>query len=461
MKNYDVIIVGTGSAAIFTALELTRHSDSGKILMLERGRDITQRQCLANAKEIPCIHCQNCALLCGWGGAGAYSDGKLTLSSEVGGFLDEYLPQEEITQLISYVDQFYCQFGAPKKVYGTDTEAILELQRKASLHDLALIPSKIRHMGTDRCKEILKGFRQYLEDKVDILFETEVQEILVQKKKAIGVRTADGEEIFSKFLVVAPGRAGANWLKKEAARLKLATLKNPVDIGLRIETPAAVMEPLTRITYEPKLIFHSRRFDDRVRTFCMNPYGQVVMEYCQGVHLVNGHSYSRTKTENSNFALLVSTRFTEPFDRPIAYGRYLARLANFLSGGIIVQRLGDLSMGRRSTAQRLKRNLIVPSLPEATPGDLSFVLPYRYLSNIIEMLEAMNNLTPGLNSRHTLLYGIEAKFYSLRLQLTNSFETPISHLYAIGDGAGLTRGLMQASVSGVVAARSIRSKFCS
>jgi len=220
-----------------------------------------------------------------------------------------------------------------------------------------------------------------------------------------------------------------------------------------------VIEPLTKVTYETKLIFHSKRFDDRVRTFCMNPYGKVVSEYCQGVHLVNGHSYAESKTENTNFALLVSTCFTEPFDRPISYGRYLARLANFLSGGIIVQRLGDLLMGRRSTAERLKRNVITPSLPEATPGDLSFVLPYRYLSNILEMLEAMNNLTPGLNSRHTLLYGLEVKFYSLRLQLSNTFETPIHNLYAIGDGAGLTRGLMQSSISGIVAARGVRQRL--
>ncbi|MEW5802438.1 MAG: NAD(P)/FAD-dependent oxidoreductase [bacterium] len=459
MEKYDVIIVGTGPAAIFTALELIRQNDRARVLMLEKGLDIGQRQCLAAERKIACHRCQPCALLSGWGGAGAYSDGKLTLSSDVGGSLAEYLSPKEMEELICYVDQFYCGFGAPEYVYGTDAEAIIQLQRKASLHNLTLIPSRIRHMGTDQCLEVLKAFRQYLDSKVEARFTTPVQEILIQNGSAIGVRTGAGEKIFSDFVVVAPGRVGANWLKREADRLHLITLKNPVDIGVRVEAPAAVMEPLTQITYEPKLIFHSRRFDDRVRTFCMNPYGKVVNEYCQGIHLVNGHSYARSKTENTNFALLVSTNFTEPFDRPISYGRYLARLANLLSGGIIVQRLGDLLTGRRSTADRIKRNVIHPSLPEATPGDLSFVLPYRYLSNIIEMLEVMDNLAPGLNSRHTLLYGLEVKFYSLRLKLTQSFETPVSNLYAIGDGAGLTRGLMQASISGVVAARSIKRKM--
>jgi len=459
MEKYDVIIVGTGPAAIFTALELTRDNDRARVLMLEKGMDIGHRLCPASEQKIACHRCQPCALLSGWGGAGAYSDGKLTLSAEVGGSLDEYLPPEEIEELIRYVDQLYCGFGAPEYVYGTDAEAIIQLQRKASLHDLALIPSRIRHMGTDQCLEVLKSFRQHLDSRVDVLFGTPVKEILVRNESAAGVRTGAGQEMFSDFVVVAPGRVGATWLKREADRLHLATLKNPVDIGVRVEVPAAVVEPLTQVTYEPKLIFHSRRFDDRVRTFCMNPYGKVVIEYCQGIHLVNGHSNSRSKTENTNFALLVSTNFTEPFDRPISYGRYLARLANLLSGGIIVQRLGDLMMGRRSTVDRMKRNVIIPSLPEATPGDLSFVLPYRYLSNIIEMLEAMNNLAPGLTSRHTLLYGLEVKFYSLRLKLSSTFETPVRNLYAIGDGAGLTRGLMQASISGVVAARSIKQKI--
>ncbi len=459
MKQYDVIIIGTGPAGIFTALELVKNNPLINILMVEMGLDINNRQCISASKEMACKRCECCNLLSGWGGAGAYSDGKLTLSPAVGGYLEEYISHELLTELIGYVDEIYCRFGAPQKVFGTDKEAILQLQSQASLYNLTLIPSQIRHMGTDRCVEILKGFRQFLDNKVDISFEASVQQILTQNGKVIGVRISDGHEIHAKFIVVAPGRVGANWLKKEAERLKLDTLKNPVDIGVRVEAPAAVMEPLTKITYEPKLIFHSRRFDDRVRTFCMNPYGKVVMEYCQGIHLVNGHSYSGTKTGNTNFALLVSTCFTEPFNRPISYGRYLARLANFLSGGIIVQRLGDLLMGRRSTKERLKRNVITPSLSEATPGDLSFVLPFRYLSNIIEMLEAMDNLSPGLNSRHTLLYGLEVKFYSLRLQLSNSFETQISNLFAIGDGAGLTRGLMQASVSGVITARGIINRL--
>lgn len=269
----------------------------------------------------------------------------------------------------------------------------------------------------------------------------------------------NGDELQSRFLILAPGREGSRWLEEEAKKLGLTLLNNPVDIGVRVEVPASVFEPLTRITYEPKLIFYSKRFDDKVRTFCVNPYGEVVKEYLKGIWTVNGHSYADRKTNNTNFALLVSTYFTEPFDEPISYGRYIAQLANFLGNGVIVQRLGDLLSGRRSTQSRIAKGVVQPTLNDATPGDLSFVIPYRYLYDIMEMLEALDRLAPGVNSRHTLLYGVEVKFYSMRLKLTDHLETEIDNVFAIGDGPGVSRGLIQSSVSGVIAAREILKRL--
>ncbi|MDH4232259.1 MAG: FAD-dependent oxidoreductase, partial [Nitrospirota bacterium] len=301
--------------------------------------------------------------------------------------------------------------------------------------------------------------KEDIQKKADIIFRAEVSEVITAKGKYRGIRLRDGREFLSDYLILSPGREGSRWLEEEAKKLDLTLLQNPVDIGVRVEVPASVMEPLTTVTYEPKLVFYSKRFDDKVRTFCVNPYGEVVKEYLKDVWTVNGHSYAERKTNNTNFALLVSTYFTEPFDEPISYGRYIARLANFIGKGVIVQRLGDLLAGRRSTPERISKGVVQPSLKDATPGDLSFVLPYRYLSNIMEMLEALDSLAPGVNSRHTLLYGVEVKFYSMKLNLSNALETEIQNIFAIGDGAGVSRGLIQASASGVVAAREISRRL--
>ena len=282
-----------------------------------------------------------------------------------------------------------------------------------------------------------------------------VKEIICQDNKVLGVRLGDGKTIEADYLICCPGRTGADWMQTEAKRLGLTGYNNPVDIGVRVEVPAVLMEKLTDKIYESKLIYFTKQFDDRVRTFCMNPYGVVVTESYENLVTVNGHSFSGMKTENTNFALLVSKSFTEPFNEPIRYGRYIASLANMLGDGVLVQRLGDLLMGRRSTTERIKRGLVRPTLAEATPGDLSLVLPYRYLLAIIEMLEALDKLVPGINSRHTLIYGAEVKFYSFRLNLKSNLETTIKNLYAAGDGAGVTRGLVQASATGLLAARSI------
>jgi len=449
----DVVIVGCGPAGIFTALELTQRSNL-KIIMVDKGPDIEERICLTRMGR-DCAGCSPCAMLCGWGGAGAFSDGKLTLSADVGGWLENYVGREKLLRLIDYVDEMYLTFGAPTTVFGTDADVIEELQRRAQLAGLKLIPVRIRHLGTEKCADVIKAMRDYLSQRVRIITERQVTRVLVDGSAAAGVELADGTKIRAKYVVLAPGRSGAEWLKKVTRELDLKAYNNPVDIGVRVEVPAPVMEPLTKYLYEPKLIYYSKCFDDQVRTFCFNPYGEVITEFYEDVVTVNGHSFLNKKTKNTNFAILVSTSFTEPFKEPIAYGKYIARLANLLSGGIIVQRLGDLEEGRRSTPERIKRNVVEPTLKSATPGDLSFVLPYRYLANILEMLQAMDKLTPGVYSRYTLLYGVEVKFYSSRLELTKELETKVSNLYAIGDGAGITRGLVQASASGVIVARSI------
>ena len=451
--KYDVIIVGAGPAGIFSALEITEKNNLN-VLILDRGQDINQRRCPAS-RGFECIHCDPCAVLSGWGGAGAYSDGKLTLSTEVGGWLNQYVSPKELGKLVEYVDSVYLKFGANERVYGEDVEKVDEIERKASLAGLKLIRQKIRHMGTEKCVETLQKMRQELNNKIVFQPETEVKSLIVENNAARGIETVNGEKFFGKYVIIAPGRSGAEWLQSEAQVLGLKTVNNPVDVGIRVEVLAPVMEELTTALYEPKLVYYSRLFDDQLRTFCVAPYGEVTTESYDGVLTVNGQSYAERKTENTNFAILVSTSFTEPFKEPIAYGKYVARLSNLLSGGVVIQRLGDLVSGRRSTPERIARSVVTPTLKNATPGDLSFVLPYRYLSDIREMLQALDLIAPGIHSRDTLLYGIEVKFYSSRLLLNNSLETKIHNLFTIGDGAGVTRGLVQASSSGVIVAREI------
>lgn len=462
--KYDVIIVGAGPSGIFTALELIKKKGV-RILLLEKGRglkeriELIQNSELRTPEKVDRQNSESSPTISGWGGAGAFSDGKLTLSSEVGGFLYRYFGKEELTKLIDYVDRFYVMHGAPEQVYGSDTTEIEKLKIKASQNNLKLIPTRIRHIGTDRCPEILQNFENSLEGKIEIKFNSRVESIIQNDSKIRGVRTDDGKEFLSDYVVLSPGRGGAGWLDRECRRIGLSTLINPVDIGVRVELPAATLSFITDVIYEPKLYFYSKQFDDQVRTFCVNPYGEVVQESGDGIFTVNGHSYTKKKSDNTNFAILVSTAFTKPFNEPISYGKYIARLANFLGGGVIVQRLGDLLKGRRSTSDRINRGIVTPTLKSATPGDLSFVLPYRFLVNILEMLKSLDKFAPGICSEHTLLYGIEVKFYSLQLKLNKFLETEVQNLFAVGDGAGVSRGLVQASISGVVAAREILKRF--
>jgi len=334
----------------------------------------------------------------------------------------------------------------------------MELAEEAKLAGLTFVPTHIRHIGTEHCPEVLMSMRRKFEGG-EVRTCKDVGQVLVEDGRVRGVRLADGEEIEADYVIAAPGRSGAVWMRQEAARIGLNSRPNPVDIGVRVEVPAAVLKRLTDVAYESKFIYYSRTFDDRVRTFCMNPYGEVVTEPYGDIITVNGHSYKGRRTENTNFAILVSSHFTEPFDDPIGYGRYIARLANILGKGALVQRLGDLLSGHRSTPGRMRRCLTRPTLTQATPGDLSFVLPYRHLQDILEMLEAMDKLAPGIFARHTLLYGVEVKFYSNRLQLTPRLESEIPGLFVAGDGAGVTRGLLQASASGLLVAKEILARI--
>jgi len=439
-KKYDIIIIGGGPAGIFAALELSQIADLS-ILLIEKGEDIDKRS----------------NLVCGLGGAGAYSDGKLTLSPQVGGRLLEYLGKDDTQALIKYVDEIYLKFGAPNQLYGVGDE-IDRISHQASLFGLRLIPVPLRHLGTERCRSVLREMRDYLISRLKLKLETAASSIIVDSGKLKGIETNSGERFDCDYLILAPGREGADWLLTQAKILNLTIHNNPVDVGVRVEVPVAVMEKLTSVLYEAKLEFFSRSFDDRIRTFCMCPSGEVTMETTGGadpVITVNGHSYANLNSSNTNFALLVSTDFTEPFREPIAYGKYLARLANILSGGVLVQRLGDLMGGHRSTTTRIERGIVRPTLKEATPGDLSFVLPYRHLTGVLEMLKAIDKLAPGVADKNTLLYGVEVKFYSFRPHLSPSLETEVSNIFAAGDGAGVSRGLVQASASGVVVAREI------
>ena len=469
---YDAVVIGAGPAGIFTALELTKLAPEKHILVVDSGSSIDKRACPARTSG-KCAHCKTCSIMNGWAGAGAFSDGKLSLCEEVGGNITEYMPVEKARELIQYCDDTYLAYGAPEEVFGLGDKFAEQISYQARRENIQLIHCPVRHMGTEYSFEVLREMYRYLEKQPGFTFmeKTTAQAVLQENGKVTGVRLINdkGEEITVKasYVVAAPGRGGAEWLSGVAKDLGLTARNNEVDIGVRVEVPNGVMDHLTKHLYEAKLVYYSDTFENKVRTFCMNPGGIVSEEHYDvgstgGVAVVNGHSYADESrhSDNTNFAMLVSTSFTEPFNQPIEYGRYIAQLGNMLTGGgIMVQRLGDLLLGRRTDATRLKKSTTVPTLKSAVPGDLSFVLPHRHLTSIVEALKAFDKLAPGLYSKNTLLYGVEVKFYSSKISVENNFETAVKNLYAIGDGAGITRGLMQASVTGVVVARDMAAKM--
>ena len=452
---YDVIIVGSGPAGIFAAMECVRHEK--KVLIIDKGRLIRERKCpIVEGTSKTCLNCSSCSIVSGWGGAGSASDGKLTLTTGFGGNLEESIGEDALLDMIAHVDKVFVEYGADNHAYEPSGDIVRETIRKASSVGIKILPARIRHIGTDASREVLNNMYEALKPKCEIMMGTFVEDLLIENGRACGVVLADGTVLRSGSVIVAPGREGASWLAGVVAKLNIPIASMPVDIGVRVEVPDSVCEDLTRHFYEIKCLYNTPTFDDRCRTFCMNPSGFVVYEYNQAHDLVtvNGHSLKNVKSRNTNFAILVTKNFTQPFNDPIGYATHVAKLANMLAGGgILVQRLGDLRDGRRSTQSRIDRGMITPTA-NAQPGDLSLVLPHRYLTDVVEFLDGLNSIMPGVNQNDTLLYGVEIKLYSLRLELRKNLEVPIiERLFMAGDGAGVSRGIIQAAASGVVAAR--------
>ncbi|CUH96728.1 putative membrane protein [Propionispora sp. 2/2-37] len=457
--NYDVAIIGGGPAGIFAAYELTKMKPDLRVVMIEEGNDIYTRKCpIAEKKVANCIHCKSCGIMRGFGGAGAFSDGKYNFTTEFGGWLNEYLADQEVLALIDYVDEINLQYGAPAEYFSTEHSSI---GIKALAYDLHLLNAKVRHLGTENNLQILKTIYEVLKDRVRLIFNRHVAAILPEgNRQGFTLELENDQPVYCDYLIAAPGRAGSEWFSGQCKDLKLPLFNNQVDVGVRVEIPAEIFQHITDEVYEAKLVYRTKQYGDLVRTFCMNPKGYVVAENTDGIVTANGHSYRDEKlhSKNTNFALLVSNRFTEPFNEPHQYGKRIASFSNMLGGGVLVQRFGDLIKGRRTNEHRLAQSFTTPTL-QAVPGDLSLVLPKRHLDNIIEMIYALDKIAPGMANDDTLLYGVEVKFYSSRLKLTSELETEIPNMFAIGDGAGVTRGLSQASASGVHVARAIISRL--
>ena len=459
-KQYDVIIIGAGPGGIFCAYELLDKKPDLKVLVIEKGRSIEKRTCPKRVTK-QCVGCKPCSITTGFAGAGAFSDGKLSLSPDVGGNLPDILGYEETLKLIRESDDIYLKFGADTNVYGVDKQTeIREIRRRAIVANLKLVEGPIRHLGTEEGYKIYAKLQQHLlEEGAQLIFNTMVEEILIEDGRAVGVKTDKGDTYYAKEIVSAVGREGADWFKDKCEEIGIETTPGTVDIGVRVEVRDEVMQFLNENLYEAKLIYHTPTFDDKVRTFCTNPSGEVATEYYEGGRaVVNGHAYKSKdyKTNNTNFAILVSKNFTKPFKTPIEYGKQIAQLSNMLCGGkIMVQTFGDFKRGRRTTEERLCRNNLIPTLKDAVPGDLSLVFPHRIMVDIEEMLMALDKITPGIAGEETLLYGVEVKFYSNKVIVNRDFETSVKGLRAIGDGAGVTRGLQQASANGISVARSM------
>jgi len=453
MKYYDVTIVGAGPGGIFSAYELSKKAPQLKTAMIESGTKLENRKCPIDGKKITkCIKCKSCSIMNGFGGAGAFSDGKYNITNDFGGTLYEHIGKQNALDLMNYVDSINVEYGGSKtKLYSTANSHIKTECIRNGLH---LLDAKVRHLGTDINYEVLGNLYDYLKDKTDIYFNTEVKSV---KKTNEGYELeTENETFFSKYCIISAGRSGSKWMEKISQDLHIPTMSNRVDIGVRVELPYEIFSHITDELYEGKIVYRTSKYQDRVRTFCMNPKGIVVNENTNGIITVNGHSYEdpAKKTENTNFALLVSKHFTEPFKDSNGYGESIAKLSNMLGGGVIVQRFGDLLRGKRSTVDKIEHSFITPTL-RATPGDLSLVIPKRILDDIVEMIYALDKIAPGTANDETLLYGVEVKFYNMELQLNENLETLHKNLFVIGDCSGVTHSLSHASASGVYVARYI------
>ena len=461
-NRYDVMILGTGEAGIFAAYELSRKCPGAKVLVVEQGADIYHRSCpIVAGKVNSCIQCKVCGTMCGFGGAGAFSDGKFNFTTAFGGWLTDFLEPKEVMELIDDVDAINVEHGATTEVYSTSTPEARALEKRALQYDLHLLQARCKHLGTENNLRILTNIYEHIRGRHTFLFHTAVKDIETDGQGGYVLVTEQGERYTAPYLIAGPGRSGAEWFANQCKKLGLELINNQVDIGVRVELPATIFEHITDVVYESKLVYRTKQYGDQVRTFCMNPYGHVVAENVEGINTVNGHSYAdpALQSENTNFALLVSNRFTQPFNEPYRYGKHIASLSNMLAGGVLVQRFGDLISGIRTNDHRLGKSFTRPTLTAAVPGDLSLALPKRQLDDIIEMIYALDKLAPGTANYDTLLYGAEVKFYSARIRLSNELETALPGFFAVGDGAGVTRGLAQAGASGVKAARVVAARL--
>lgn len=456
MNRYDVIIIGAGPGGIFAAYELMQKAPELKIAVFESGNPLEKRRCPIDGKKIKsCVNCKTCAIMSGFGGAGAFSDGKYNITNDFGGTLYEYIGKSTAIDLMHYVDEINLRYGGEgTKMYST---AGTKFKKLCMQNKLKLLDASVRHLGTDINYVVLENMYAELKEKIEFYFNSYVDDL---EASGDGYRVICGDTVYEcDKCIVSVGRSGSKWMEKICERLNISTKSNRVDLGVRVELPAVIFSHLTDELYESKIVYRTEKFEDKVRTFCMNPYGIVVNENTNGIVTVNGHSYEdpAKQTENTNFALLVEKHFSEPFKDSNGYGESIAKLSNMLGGGVLVQRFGDLIRGRRSTAKRIEEGFVRPTL-SAEPGDLSLVLPKRILDGIIEMVYALDKIAPGTANDDTLLYGVEVKFYNMEVQLDENLETIHKGFYVIGDGSGVTHSLSHASASGVYVARKIAEK---